>query len=287
MLSLIIRKILQNLSFFFTNDMSDVKKKDNKIYMEIKIILDKEFKTSKNLKLTHNNFNKQIFEILKKGKIYNFLRNSFIQKMFFVHNRFFIIKELNNLKLNKRWGFYKKLLPEDNVGNPVRYFLYPKSSGNKINHVYHLSILEDYLKIDLSNIKYVFEFGGGYGCMARIFFQINKNIKYLIFDTKLVNLLQFYYLKQNKINASFSDRNQFILKNDLKNLKSETKKKSLFIANWSLSETPINFRNKFLKYIQNYQYILIAFQEHFEPYHMNLKFSFDLLCLHNNYKNLS
>ncbi len=275
MLSLIIRKILQNLSFFFTNDMSDVKKKDNKIYMEIKIILDKEFKTSKNLKLTHNNFNKQIFEILKKGKIYNFLRNSFIQKMFFVHNRFFIIKELNNLKLNKRWGFYKKLLPEDNVGNPVRYFLYPKSSGNKINHVYHLSILEDYLKIDLSNIKYVFEFGGGYGCMARIFFQINKNIKYLIFDTKLVNLLQFYYLKQNKINASFSDRNQFILKNDLKNLKSETKKKSLFIANWSLSETPINFRNKFLKYIQNYQYILIAFQEHFEDIN-NKKYFYNL-----------
>jgi len=264
MLSFIIRKILQNLSFFFTNDMRDVKKKDKKLYKEISILLEKDFKKSKNLKHTHNNFNKQIFEILKKGKIYNFLRNSFIQKMFFVHNRLFIIKELNILKTNKRWKFYKKLLAEDNVGNPVRYFLYPKSSGNKINHVYHLSLLEDYLKIDLSNIKYVFEFGGGYGCMARIFFQINKNIKYLIFDTKLVNLLQFYYLQQNKINAGFKNRNQFILKNEIKNVKIEKKKKSLFIANWSLSETPINFRNKFLRYIQNYQYIYIAFQEQFE-----------------------
>ena len=30
-----------------------------------------------------------------------------------------------------------------NVGNPVRYFLYPNSSGNRINHVYHLSVLID------------------------------------------------------------------------------------------------------------------------------------------------
>ena len=225
MLSFIIRKILQSLSFFFTNDMNEVKKKDKIIYEQISIHLKKEFKKSKNLKNTHNKFNKQIFEILKKGKIYNFLRNSFVQKMFFVHNRFFIIKELNSLKVKKRWKFYEKLLPEDNVGNPIRYFLYPKSSGNKINHVYHLSILEDYLNIDLSKINYVFEFGGGYGCMARIFFKINKNIKYLIFDTKLVNLLQYYYLKQNKINVGFNDRNKFTLKNDLKNLKNENKKK--------------------------------------------------------------
>ena len=145
MLSFIIRRILQNLSFFFTNDMNGVKKKDKKIYNEISLHLDKEFKLDINLKDTHNNFNKKIFEILKKGEIYNFLRISFIQKMFFVHNRFFIIKELNRLKSKKRWKFYEKLLPEDNVGNPVRYFLYPKSSGNKINHVYNLSILVNFL----------------------------------------------------------------------------------------------------------------------------------------------
>ena len=237
--------------------------------------LDKEFKLDINLKETHNNFNKKIFEILKKGEIYNFLRNSFIQKMFFVHNRFFIIKELNRLKSKKRWKFYEKLLPEDNVGNPVRYFLYPKSSGNKINHVYHLSILEDYLKIDLSDIKHVFEFGEAMAVWQE-FFKINRNIKYLIFDTKLVNLLQYYYLKQNKINVGFSYRSEFILKNDIKKLKIKKKNKSLFIANWSLSETPINFRNKFLRHIQNYQYIFIAFQEHFEEidnkkYFNNLK----------------
>jgi 16S rRNA G1207 methylase RsmC len=51
------------------------------------------------------------------------------------------------------------------------------------------------LKIDLKkDIKKVFEFGGGYGCMARIFSKINKNVKYTCFDTHYVNLLQYYYL---------------------------------------------------------------------------------------------
>ena len=51
--------------------------------------------------------------------------------MFFLHNRLFVLKELKeiqNLKLN----FYKKLLKEDNIGNPIRYFLYLDSSGNRI-----------------------------------------------------------------------------------------------------------------------------------------------------------
>ena len=71
--------------------------------------------------------------------------------------------------------FYKKILEEDNIGNPIRYFLYLKSSGNRINHVYHLNLLENQLRINIrSNVKKVYEFGGGYGCMARIFQKLIK-----------------------------------------------------------------------------------------------------------------
>ena len=62
-------------------------------------------------------------ELLKEKKIQNFLREGFIQKMFFVHNRLFIYDELKILKKSKKWKFYKKLLNEDNVGNPVRFFI--------------------------------------------------------------------------------------------------------------------------------------------------------------------
>ncbi len=265
MISSIFRKLATFLSFFFINE-DLIKKKDEKITKEIhkKLV---NFKQNKlNLKKTHVKFNLQIFTLLKGNKIKNFLRESFIQKMFFIHNRLFIYRELQFLKKSKKWNFYKKLLIEDNVGNPIRYFLYPKSSGNKINQVFHLNILIEEFKLDLKTVKKVFEFGGGYGCMARIFSRINKNIRYICFDTYYVNLLQFYYLKHNNLNVGFFKNNNYFLISNIKQTKNLNLNNSisLFIGNWSISETPISFRKKFENIIKTCNYILIGFQENFE-----------------------
>ena len=260
-MSFLIRKLSTFLSILFANKMSQVIYKDKEIYKIIKKKIKK--KKYKDLKTTHIDFNNKIYKLIKAGKLYNFLRVSFIQKMFFVHNRLFILYELLELK-KKDWYFYKKILVEDNVGNPIRYFLYPKSSGNRINHVYHLSLLNKYLKINLKEIKYVFEFGGGYGCMARIFSKINQNMKYIVFDTFLVNLIQFYYLRQNNLDVGFNNKHNFVLTNKIDSLKKLEIKKSLFIANWSLSETPISFRKKIEVKLIQHDYIIIAFQEYFE-----------------------
>ena len=59
-----------------------------------------------------------------------------------------------------------------------------------------------------------------------------------------MNLLQYYYLKHNNLDAGFNKKNKYFLISDMnKNIKNN----DLFIANWSLSETPIRFRNKFIK----------------------------------------
>ena len=275
MVSDFLRKILSFLSFWSLNDLNSIKNKDKNIIRTIQKKLNNIHFNKKNLKNTHNLFNKKIFELLKKGDITNFLRKNFIQKMFFVHNRLFILKELVELKKDKNWIFYRKLIEEDHVGNPVRYFLYPKSSGNRINHVYHLSILASEFNINLKKITNVFEFGGGYGCMARIFSKINSKISFTCFDTGFVNLLQYYYLKQNNLNVGFSKKNKFYLISNTKKMNNSSSN-SLFIANWSLSETPINFRKKFFKLIKNSKLILISFQENFEnidnlKYFKNLK----------------
>ena len=277
MISFILRRLATYLSFLFINKPSDISKNDkilNKIYKR----MSKTKIESLNLKDTHIKFNSEIYRLLKTKKIKNFLRESFIQKMFFVHNRLFILNELRYLYRDIKWNFYKKLLVEDNVGNPVRYFLYPKSSGNKINHVFHLCTLINQFNIDIKKIKNVFEFGGGYGCMARIFSKINKDIKYICFDTFHVNLIQFYYLKYNDLNVGFSKKNNFFLTSELKEIQNYYLNNSnyIFIANWSISETPINFRKKFEVIIKNSKYILISFQENFENlnnlnYFTNLK----------------
>ena len=88
--------------------------------------------------------------------------------MFFIHNRLFIFRELLKFSEIKIFCF-EKILKEDNSGFPPRYFLYPKSSGNRIHQTYHLYKFNEFCNKNLKTFDLVFEFGGGYGNMARTF----------------------------------------------------------------------------------------------------------------------
>ena len=118
--------------------------------------------------------------------------------------------------------------------------------------------------------------------MARTFKKINPNCVYIIFDTKPVNLIQWYYLSLIKIDSSLSikSKSNIFLINELHDLKVLLKKynfkNSLFIANLSLSEVPISFRKKILNFTKNFNSRLISFQKKFENinnynYFQNLK----------------
>lgn len=270
MISKIIRRIIGFLSFYSNNLKTINLKKNDQI---IRIILKKLKKEKKekflNLKKTHIKFNQEIFSLIKNNNLKSFLKEDFIQKMFFLHNRLFVFYELLELKKSKKWGLYKRLLKEDEIGDPIRYFLYLKSSGNRINHTYHLHVLSEQLDLNIIKIKEVFEFGGGYGCMARIFSKINNKVNYTIFDTEIVNLLQFYYLRSLNLDVNFN-KNKIKLISKIKNSNKKIKR-SLFIANWSISEVPISYRKKFLKEITRREYFLISFQENFENIN-NLKY---------------
>lgn len=270
-LSDIVRQLLCLLSFCFPNNIEPYLKKEKKYKLILQKIIKETNISKSNLTKTHIQFNQKIKNILLDEKLYNFLRIGFIQKMFFVHNRLFIYFELIELKKNLSfWKKYKKYLTECSFGNPIRYFLYPSSSGNIINHFYHLSLLHKYFNITFKKIDFVFEFGGGYGCNANIFYKLNKKVKYIIFDTFFVSLLQFYYLNTINVKTTFHNMNvckKISLISELTHLKKINLAKyrqKLFVANWSLSETPILFRKNFFKFIYNVDYILISFQENFE-----------------------
>jgi len=285
----IARQFLCLLSFCFPNNIKPYLRKEKKYKQILEKIIQESNIAKSNLTRTHIQFNQKIRNILLEKKLYNFLRIGFIQKMFFVHNRLFIYYELKELKKNLSfWNKYKKLLSECSFGNPIRYFLYPSSSGNVINHVYHLSLLYRYFDIPLKKIDFVFEFGGGYGCNANIFYKLNKKVKYIIYDTFLVSLLQFYYLNTINVKTLFNNINtpkkislisEFAF---LKKINFTKYKQKLFVANWSLSETPLLFRINFYKIIYNADYVLISFQEKFENIN-NLKY-FNILKKELSYK---
>lgn len=262
------------LSFFFYNkkNLSYLKNRHHIVTEKLKIELQK-FKLRKQSKLlTHEIFSKLVYDLILQNKTINFLRNPNIQNIFFIHNRLFILNELRELqKDKKKWPLWKRLLLENNVGNPIRYFLYPKSSGNRIRQVYHLKKYFEYSKIDPTKINNILEIGGGYGCMAQIFKKINKKCTYVIFDTIEVNYLQYYYLQMNKISAVINKINtgKVCLINNInliKKFNDSVKKKdtSLFIANWSISEMSINLRNTILNIKKNFSNSIISFQEKFE-----------------------
>tara|TARA_Y100000816_G_C26107794_1_gene589380 strand:+ start:6642 stop:7586 length:945 start_codon:yes stop_codon:yes gene_type:complete len=264
------RKVRAFLSFPY-NKNEILNKKDNLLIDELSLKAKKLVNNKrKNYKKTHKIFSEETLKIILDKQLVNFLQYSFIQKMFFVHNRLFLKTYLNEIKTNKQWKIWKTLLMENNIGNPVRYFLDPFTSGNKIFQIYHLKKYKDFTFFNLNKFDIIFEFGGGYGNMANTFKKINKKNKYIIFDTPEVCLLQYYYLRRNNINVSFNCnmKSQVILLSSIKNLKKILNgfrnKRKLFIANWSLSETPINFRKKFKFIFNNFDYQLISFQRNFE-----------------------
>ena len=271
------RNLRAKLSFFY-NKKQTLTEKDQKLINEL-ILKAKNIsiKNKKNYKQTHKIFSERVLKLIISKKVSNFLQISFIQKMFFVHNRLFLFKYLNEMKKSDDWNLWKKLIQENHIGNPVRFFLYPNSSGNKIFQTYHLKKYIDHQKIKLDYFDVIFEFGGGYGNLATTFKKVNKNCKYIIFDTPEVNLIQYYYLKKNMIDVNFhnSKRNNVLLINSLSELKkiiyTYKKKRMLFIANWSLSETPLNFRKKLYPLIKFFDFQIISYQHKFENIN-NIKF---------------
>ena len=282
----ILRKFRANLSFFFNTREVRYTKKEIKIVNKIYKIAFKINENNNNKLNTHKIFSNKILNLILKKQLLNFLQVGFVQQMFFIHNRIFILFELLELFKDKKWSFWKKLISEDNIGNPVRFFIYPYSSGNKIHQIFHLKKFNDFSEINLREFDNVIEFGGGYGNMAKTFKKINPEINYIIFDTIEVNLLQYYYLRKSNIKVTIDcfKKKQVNLINNLKILrktinKIKYRKKTLFIANWSLSEVPISFRNKINFLIKNIDYQIISYQDYFEK--INNKKYFEKIMKNN------
>ena len=183
------------------------------------------------------------------------------------------ISELKFLQESANWPEIKKAINESPVGNPPYLHYYPCSSGNLVHHAYSIINFLNFYKTNLRDIPGdVIEFGGGYGSFCRLIFNLGFSGCYTIFDQPEFSVLQEFYLKNVNNNISInqgeprtSDKSVDLISdlNDLNLFFSRKNKLGIFIALWSLSECPIEFRSEFLNEKCKPEYFLISYQEKF------------------------
>jgi len=215
-----------------------------------------------------------------------FLKWDVIRKTMFVSNANYILNEFSELAKDPRWI---SAIHEVQSGCPDRYSVYNESSANLIHHAYSLYSFEKYMNFDISLFDFVFEFGGGYGSMCRLFHNLGFTGKYLIHDLPEFCYLQEYFLKSirmpyhHDLTKTDGISSIFDIK-ALNNCLSEFMHgNSLYVATWSLSETPELLRNNLFTMLPYFDSYLIAFQDAFNEVN-NVKYFNEFAGTHPGYK---
>ena len=198
----------------------------------------------------------------------NFLQWDVIQMTMF-HNP--NVTEFNYLQKSSNWSSWNSALHEVTAGNPPAYEFMQQTSGNCVHHAYSIAQFENFYKLNVASISSVFEFGGGYGSMARLL--LNRGFKgaYTIFDLPEFSYLQIYFLSLAfpGINISVvpsQAENTVIILHKIEDLEKQiaVATPEIFIATWSISESALHIRENILPLIKNIPLWLIAYQHIFQ-----------------------
>ena len=237
------------------------KKRIEKIRLEIKELL--------NNKVVATDYwakkRSELYEAVTHNDPRNFTNWPVMYPMFYVADEL----EFNSLKKRNNWNELSKLLAEDKIGNPAPYKQFPKSSGNLLHHAYSLFEYLDHSGKKLEATNTIFEFGGGYGSFCRLCYRNGFKGTYIIFDLPEYSAFQDYFLSSLDLNLKIyrnklsTEANSVCLINDLSVLDT-TIHADLFIALWSLSECPLELREKLKPIFTKSPSLLIGFQEKFE-----------------------
>ena len=205
---------------------------------------------------------------------FNFLEWEVIKfTMFTQYPAKYLKDELRELKREHDYkDYWKPALIEQDLGAPIRYPYFLESSGQLIHHAYHLLKLKQFLSVKPDEITNIFEFGGGYGNLAKLSFNLGFEGTYYIYDLPEFSALQRFYLNCLNFNELIDQQDgqrSFSVLSDIAHLKEVEElfcqsNENLFIATWSFSESPLDLRKKFIPLIKNCSFILIAFLKEFK-----------------------
>jgi hypothetical protein len=214
-------------------------------------------------------FAAEIRQALERDGADQFLRLPPIAKTLHSRQRSHTRRYLEYVLGSKRFSpVIHKALTESPVGKPLVNPHYPLSSPLLVQHGYHLIRLMESTDFDVSKMRLVVEFGGGYGSFFRLLRNLGYRNKYIISDLPVMCALQRFYLRN--VFLTESDRQaptnlRWQADGDYGLLAREAAQHSpsLFMATWSLSETPLATRSAVESVLGSFSYILFAYQRTF------------------------
>ena len=210
-------------------------------------------------------------ELLQTADPREFLRWDVVRRTMFGGSQSYVQPELDALRGLEDWETrWRPAIRESAVGRPKRYGAYPESSGNLIHHAYHLARFEAVTRRRVDALQRVFEFGGGYGSMCRLFRQLGFRGQYVMYDFPEFAALQEFFLRSLDIPvaadlAATGSTGAALCLSDLPALRTvladwRGRPDTLFLATWSISETPLETRNVILPLVSACACYLIAYQ---------------------------
>lgn len=140
---------------------------------------------------------------------------------------------------DEKWEYWKDKL-EETVLKPNSHVICDNSSTNNIHHAYSLQILMEEIGCKLHEFDDVIEFGGGYGNMCRLFNVWGHDKPYYLYDIPELIEIQKYYLRENGVTNNIFYKSEHDVIDSING-------NSLFLGMWSISEVPINERDKLLE----------------------------------------
>jgi hypothetical protein len=170
---------------------------------------------------------------------------------------------------------WKSALPVPSTGRPATLPFAPRTTTNRLSHSRHLAIFRDVTGRSVADLDLIVEFGGGFGGMEHLARTHGFTGRYVIIDLPIVRELQNFYLSiegAREVIEGLTDipkgtdpPTHLIGLDSLDELRPIVTAASdaLFMATWSLSESPLEVRQRIFELLPEFPLILVAYQRSF------------------------
>ena len=180
--------------------------------------------------------------------------------------------ELAHLRQRPDWPRWRSALREMTLGRPRPFPQLPTTSANALHLAYHLCRFEEATGVGPETVTFILEFCGGYGGTCRLVHRLGFRGIYAIFDLPEVGALQRFYLGHARLPVRRWGRESaagpgivtLSSVDDLaKVIDARPSGTALFIATWSLGETPLQLREPVLDAVGDFDAFLLGYTARF------------------------